>query len=507
MKKKLPQAVAGTLPGMEAPPPARRLLCWLLTGCLLLTPLSSSLADTPRTKPITLVTGPEAADLLRTLGEPLQRAAGLQGGEIHFHVMLDNSLNAMALPGQHIIFNSGLLLAVQERNELAAVMAHEIAHLSAGHHIQLESTLKEMAVQTMVAFAAGLAAGIATGNAQVAQAAITGGTAASRSGLLESMREKETQADRLAIRYLLQAGFDPQGMVRFMERINREQRISNVPPPYLLTHPLSAQRLTESQQQIEALSTSTPPGTQPRGPLAKASRSGSAAPSPADEAAENALLARVQAVLEASGSDDIHGLIGRLRQRLSREPDHFPSRYGLAVAERYMGQLSEASRDLEALLKRHPQDPYLLRERGMVRLEQGNPAAAEQDFRAALRHQSRQTNADLQYRLAFSLQEQEKWGEASQILRPLTLENPLIAEYFHLLGVVEGKQGHLGASHLALARHFYLTLEKKMARWHYKEAIRLFDNGDTGKNIARDELALLEQLDKSSGRRGPFQEP
>ncbi|MBF0401117.1 MAG: M48 family metalloprotease [Magnetococcales bacterium] len=465
-------------------------VCWFFISVLFAWPIFTIAATAPKQN-ITLVTGPESSDLMRSLGEPLQLAAGIKPGEVHFNLLLDNNLNAMALPGQNIILNSGLLLAVRDRDELAAVMAHELAHLSAGHHIQLETTKKDVTLRTMVAFAAGIAAGIATGNGQVTQAAITGGAAASQSSLLDAIREKEAQADRLAIRYLSMAGFDPHGMVRFMERLNREQRIHTMPPPYLLTHPISSLRLMESQQQLEAMQTAPAVGS------TRQSASGQQRVRQHQEA-DNTLLARVQAVLEAGTTDDLNGLMARFRKRLEWDPDNFPARYGLAVAERYMGQLSAALTDLETLLKQQPNDPYLLRERGMVRLESGKPAVAEADFRAALLHQPKQTNADLLYRLAFALNEQEKWADASHILRPLTLEYPLVSEYFYLLGIVEGKQNHLGASHLALARHAYLIMEKKTARWHYQEAIRQFSNADTGKSIARDELAKLEQLDKSS---------
>ncbi|MBF0186028.1 MAG: M48 family metalloprotease [Magnetococcales bacterium] len=472
---------------------------WLLASWLIFF-LPTALVGAAEKKGVTLVTGPETADLLQALSEPLQRVAGMRSGEIHFHVLLDGSLNAMALPGQHIILNSGLILAVRDRDELASVIAHEMAHLAAGHHIQLEGTLKDVTLRTMAAMAAGIAAGVATGNGQIAQAAIMGGTAASQTTMLDTMRDKETQADRLAIHYLVEAGFDPQGMVRFMERINREQRISNLPPPYLLTHPLSSQRLMESQQQIDAL----PGDKTSRAAMVPAKeRHGNATPAsqPVQTEDHSFLLARAQAVLEAGTNHDLNGVTARFRKQLDLDPDNIPTRYGLAVAERYMGQLHAAENDLAAMLKKRPTDPYLLRERGLVRLEQGKPELAENDFRAALQYQPKKTNADLMYRLAFALHEQEKWADASRILRPLTLEHPLTADYLYLLGVVEGKQNHLGPSHLALARYHYLIAEKKMAKWHYKEAMRQFANGDAGKNIARDEMAKLDQLDKSFFRR------
>lgn len=460
---------------------------WLFVGCLftffMANPANS---DKSNQRPVTLITGPETLDLLEHLGEPLQQAAGIKPGTIHFHVMLDATLNAMALASQNIILNSGLLLAVKDQDELAAVMAHEIAHLSAGHSIQLEASMKNLSIQSMVAFVAGLAAGAISGNGQIAQAAIMGGSAASQTSLLEMIREKEIQADRLAIHYLSKAGFDPHGMVRFMERLTREQQLNNIPSPYLLTHPLSSQRLMESRQNILALSqnpTSMKEGkTQHHDKYLQQKRE------------DTALLGRVQAVLETRTNDDLNAVMSQFRARLHTNPDDFSARYGLAIAERYMGQLQAATTDLETLLTTHAEDSYLLRERGLLRLELGQPAAAEKDFRSALKIRKNQTKTDLLYHLAFSLHEQGKLTDATHILRQLTLEHPFIAEYFYLLGVVEGKQQHLGSSHLALARYFYLNREESMARWHYQESIRQFSDTEPGKNIASDELKTLKKL-------------
>ena len=448
---------------------------WLFIACLLTFFIANPVnSDKGKQRRVTLITGAETLDLLENLGEPLQQAAGIKPGTIHFHVMLDTTLNAMALAGQNIIFNSGLLLAVQDQDELAAVMAHEIAHLSAGHSIQIEASMKNLSIQSMVAFVAGLAAGAISGDGQIAQAAILSGSAASQASLLEMIREKEIQADRLAIHYLSKAGFDPNGMVRFMERLTREQQLNNMPSPYLLTHPLSSQRLMESRQNILALAQNA---AQQKGD-------------------NNALLSRVQATLEARTNDDLNAVMSQFRTRLDTNPNDFAARYGLAMAERYMGQLQASMTNLEILLTTHARDSYLLRERGLLRLELGQPAAAEEDFRSAIKIHQKKTKTDLLYHLSFSLHEQGKLTDAARILRQLTLEHPFIAEYFYLLGVVEGKQHHMGSSHLALARYFHLHREERMARWHYQESIRHFSDKEPGKNIALDELKALKNRPK-----------
>lgn len=431
-----------------------------------------------RNGPVALITTPESLDLLRSLGAPLLRAAGIKPDSVHFHIVRKATLNAMALPGNNIVLHSGLILAVRDRDALAAVLAHEIGHLSAGHHVQLEAAKKNLSVRTMVAFVAGVAAGALTGDGNVTQAAIMGGSAASQLTFLETRRNKERQADRLAMRYLTTSGFDPQGMARFMEQLAREQQLTHMPPPYFLSHPPSSQRLVESWQ--DGGSTREPTQRTPH----QTQR----------QRADNLRLAWVQAALKPQTHDDLMTVLSQFRQRLARHPENSADRYGLAITERYMGELPAAMKNLNILLETHKNNPYLLREKGMVYLEKGQPDKAEKIFRAALKHQPRITNAELRYRLAFSLHERGKWERASRILRQLTLEHPFVAGYVYLLGVTEGKQGRLGASHLALARHFRLIREKTMARWHYEEALRHFSDGDAGKAIAREEMKRLTQI-------------
>lgn len=423
-------------------------------------------ANKTQNSSIVLVSNPETGDLLETIATPLLKAADIKKEAVQFHVMLNPVLNAMALPGGHIILNSGLILALEDQDEMASVMAHEIAHLTSGHHTQLKSKLKNLSLRTLATVIAGLTAGALTGNGQLAQAAIIGGSASSQSSLLDTIREKEKQADQLAIHYLTKAGFDPLGMARFLERLNREQRLNNLPPPYLLSHPVSSQRLMEARQIESKPKTHAIP-------------------------IDKLPLDRVKVLLESGTTDDPNGTISRFKKLLLQNPDHFPARYGLAISQRYTGQLLKSEQNFEQILAKHPKDPYLLRERGLTRLELGYTQKAEEDFREALHYKP--NNTDLLYRLALSLKEQNRLIDATHILRKLTLEHPLIPEYFYLLGVVEGQQGHLGAGHLSLARHFRLNLDHKMARWHYKEAINHFSATSPGKTIAQEEMKKLEK--------------
>jgi beta-barrel assembly-enhancing protease len=447
------------------------ILSFYLFSLLFLLPATELAAKSPK-RPITLITGPETRDFLKEIGKPLLAAAGMMPDSVRFHVMLDPTLNAMALPSNDIIFNSGLLLRTQSSAEVASVMAHEIAHLSAGHHIKLQSEMKNISMQTLLVSIAGIAAGALSGSGKVAQAAIMGGTATGHAQMLSGQRQKETQADRLAIHFLAKAGFDPHGMTSFMERMQRDQQGVDLPPPYLLSHPLSSTRLVEIRQMaIEIRPNKTRTNTR------------------------DLPLKRVQAKLLAGTVETPNIAVKYFRAKLGKVPNDLISQYGLAVAFRYAGLLPESEAQLTELLKRYPKDPYLYRERGRTRIDWGRALQAEGDFRSALKY--RPKDQDLLYWLAFSLKVQDKFKEAGRILRRLTLKHPKKASYFYLLGMVEGKGKQPAAGHLALGRYYALTLENPTALWHFDESIRLFPTNTIGHAIARSEKKhLLAQMGK-----------
>ncbi|MBF0143887.1 MAG: M48 family metalloprotease [Magnetococcales bacterium] len=455
----------------------RQLLPPLFMLLLTLTGPRSGMAGGQEDKPVLVVTDPEINDLITEISKPLLIAADLDPETVRFHIILNASLNAFALPNQHIVLHSGLVLAAGSLDEIAGVMAHEVGHLTAGHHLKLKSTARNASIKALVISAMGLAAGVASGNHQLSQAAIIGGQAGAVSEILDDMREKETQSDRLAVGYLQKAGYHPAELATFLDRISQTQRLTDLPPPYLLTHPVSSQRVME----VASLAAETPPLR------------------PHPDLSEERLL-RVRAKLEAGTGIDPMRATETFRARLGTVgPENlqgtpgsrFANRYGLALALRYAGRLPEALEELAILMKDRPPDPYLLRERGLIQMERDHLAQAIEDLEAASR--LKPDSFDLAYHLAFAQSESGDLTGAASRLRRVIVDHPLEAEAYYLLGVVEGKRGLMGASHLALARHHRLNLDRETALWHYREAVRQFAKGEAGEESARDEMERLEK--------------
>ncbi|MBF0158204.1 MAG: M48 family metalloprotease [Magnetococcales bacterium] len=425
---------------------------------------------------VQLLRDPESLELLQHLGQPLIEAAGLAAQRpVQFHIILAPSVNAFALPNHHIVVNSGLLQTAQNPGEIVGVLAHELGHLAAGHAIQLQETARNVSVRTLITMAAGLVAGLAAKDGQIVGATLMGGAASGQSTLLDTMRQKEHQADQLAIHYLSRAHLSSEGMVSFMERINREQRLTVLPAPYLLTHPLNSQRVIELRDLAQA--------QQQRQPVQSVMD------------AEQQLFARVQAKLTAIQATDPKQFARELQQQMAQQPDTrhpLAQRYGLALAHRYAGELNDALSMFNQLLREQPDDPWLLRERALTYREQGHLSQAEADLRLALRHQINHT--DLRYHLALVLSERKDPRAASHILRQLTLDDQEEASTFYLLGQVEEQLGRTGYSHLALARHAHLVMDLDASFWHYREAARTLPVDAPERHHLQSELAHVQKL-------------
>lgn len=163
----------------------------------------------------------------------------------HFTVVSDEDVNAFSLPGGYVFVNDGLIKQTASDDELAAVMAHEIAHIAARHAIhQYETGIGVQLAQL---------ATIATRQA----AAARGVSIAAQAASLSYAREDELEADKLGVKYMKAAGFDPKAMLSFLQKLQEiNQNKTNylprgiVRPQYALTHPYVPERLVAVKEEI-----------------------------------------------------------------------------------------------------------------------------------------------------------------------------------------------------------------------------------------------------------------
>lgn len=189
---------------------------------------------------------PEINEYLRRIGWRLATHTDRAPNDFNFYLIDDTGINAFALPGGYIGINAGLIMESDNESQLAGVLAHEIAHVTQRHIArQIEATQGLTWVTAAAALLAIIAGG---GNPAVIQAAVALGAANIGQQQINFTRSHELEADRLGIRTLAKANYDPNGMAGFFEHLEKRTRLyGNRPPEILLTHPLSTTRISEAE--------------------------------------------------------------------------------------------------------------------------------------------------------------------------------------------------------------------------------------------------------------------
>jgi beta-barrel assembly-enhancing protease len=162
-------------------------------------------------------------------------------------VIDDPSLNAFALPGGFLYVNTGLLRAADEEDELAGVIAHEIAHVACRHWAS------QMTKATLLQFAT-----IPLMLTPMTYPVYLGVSEAMNFGIplafLKFDRDAEAEADYYGIQYMYKAGYDPDSYVAFFGKVIQEERRTPGSVPHVFAdHPPTGERILKSEQEIKEI--------------------------------------------------------------------------------------------------------------------------------------------------------------------------------------------------------------------------------------------------------------
>jgi len=196
-----------------------------------------------------VIEDPELNEYIQGLG--LRLSSQAQDGNRHFNffVMNDPVINAFALPGGFIGVHSGLLMETANESELAAVLAHEVSHVTQRHIARsIQNSSRASLVSTAAMLAAILIGAVAGGGSNATMGAMTAAQGLAAQNQINFTRENESEADRVGIGIMAQAGFNPQSMPAFFETMGRRTQLGPDHMPELLrTHPVTSARIAESK--------------------------------------------------------------------------------------------------------------------------------------------------------------------------------------------------------------------------------------------------------------------
>ncbi|WP_269532797.1 M48 family metalloprotease [Chitinimonas sp. BJYL2] len=190
----------------------------------------------------------EVDDYLQRLGYRLVGASDDNRINFRFFPIDEKTINAWAVPGGVIGVNLGLIVLSQHESELAAVIAHEIAHVTQHHYARMVESQKGSSIMSLGALALAILAASRSngGDAPIAAMAATEGYQIQR--YLDFSRDLEREADRVGIQTLAKAGFDTRAMPAFFDRMQKFYRnVDNGAYAFLRTHPVTLERISDSE--------------------------------------------------------------------------------------------------------------------------------------------------------------------------------------------------------------------------------------------------------------------
>lgn len=194
-----------------------------------------------------IFTDPALSEYIQSLGDRIR--SGVSNQPFTFFVTRDPAINAFATPGGYIGVNAGLVLATKTEDELAGVLAHEIAHVTQKHIARLYAKSGNSIWAQIGSLAAAIALA-SNGETQGAMAAMYAGQAMRYQSLINHTRTHEREADRIGLEYLIRAGYKGEGMVGFFRTLQNASLQEDKRFEILRTHPYSNNRLADTQSQL-----------------------------------------------------------------------------------------------------------------------------------------------------------------------------------------------------------------------------------------------------------------
>jgi beta-barrel assembly-enhancing protease len=191
-----------------------------------------------------MISDPVITEYVNRIGQNIVRNSDAQ---VPFTIKVIDSdvVNAMALPGGFFYVNSGLILAADNEAELAGVMAHETAHVAACHVAREMSRSNIAQLATIPLIFVGGAVGYGAYEASGLAVPVA---------FMKFSRNFEAQADYLGLQYMYKAGYDPQALVSFFEKVEAlEKKKPGTLAKVFESHPQTPDRIEKSQQEIASI--------------------------------------------------------------------------------------------------------------------------------------------------------------------------------------------------------------------------------------------------------------
>ena len=366
----------------------------------------------------------------------------------NFYIAKENSLNAFAGPGGHIFFFSGLIESMDTIDELAAIMCHEIAHVSARHLAERLELNRKIGLATLAGVLAAVLIGGKAGGGLMA-----GSMAAGIQTQLHYSRKDERQADQLGFTYMKAGGFDPNGMIVMLNKIQKESWLgTDKVPAYLLTHPTGPERMAN----LDSMLTNYTPDP------------------PKKEAARFRVLFPFFKTIVTAKSLDTHDAERLFNLDLEKNPDSSLPHFGLGIVYTERSEYAQAILHLKKAQEINPDFIPILNSLGEVYQSKGEYRKAISVFEKALKLD--EEDRSTLFLLGLAYEHLEQYGKAARLFEKLASFKPVKNEVYYHLGISYGRRNLLAPAHYYFGIYFKRLGQSKKARFHFKKADELSGN-------------------------------
>ncbi len=412
-----------------------------------------------------LIRDAEIERTLKYVMQPLLKAAGTSGSRIKIYIVNDRSMNAFVAGGRNMFINAGLIRRMKNVEMLQSVMAHELGHITGGHESQRAVHIAGAKGAMAIAMALGMAAAAAGGGAGVA----IGAQDAVRKSLLGFTRSQEASADESEVRYLVRAGINPQAAVDVLQMFRGQELLSvSRQDPYLLTHPLTSERL--ARMKAYAAKYKDRPSTQ----------------------SDNIKYWYARMVTKFQG---FTGSASRNLRQLKKSDKSELATLARAISYHRLPKPKKAMAYAAQLVKMRPKDAFYHELRGQILLENGHAAAAVKSYRRAAQLAPKEALIlGGLGRALLALKSKRADNEALKVLKRAYARDPLDGFMLRNLALAYARAGQPGMASVVTAERYALQSNLKQAEIHAKRAQRMLPAGTVGWLKADDILVAAKRL-------------
>ncbi|WP_303982437.1 M48 family metalloprotease [Dongia mobilis] len=448
---------------------ARRLLRQVLVVLLVLGFNIPGPAAAQARKPISLIRDAEIESTIRGYADPLFRVAGLDPAGIRVLLVNDDSINAFVAGGMRLFINTGLLMRADTPNQVKGVIAHETGHIAGAHLSRIQEELENATIEQIIGLVLGGAAAVASGKGEAMVAGATLGSEIAKRNVLKYSRTQEAAADQAGMGFLDATEQSSRGMMEFFEKLDGQQfLLGQNQDPYLITHPLTIDRISSVQQHVD------------QSPYSEVKDS------PETIARHERMVAKLKGYLWP---------LSRIEQEFPESDQSVGARYARAIALFKVSRMPEALAIMDSLLADYPNDPFFQEQKAQILFENGKLAEALPLYTAAFEQLPMEPLIGLELaQVEIELEQPELTKLAIKHLEAATTIEPRNGRAWYFLSIAYGRDGNLPMSALAQAEQAMAQGNSDEAWAQAKRALDGMEVGSPGWIKANDIISEAQMI-------------